>query len=67
MDINDNDLKWIYGSLTSTSKGYNILRGISKIMHYTRDEHHELYTSNQKTSKRKRGPIGDRLYPAAEC
>ena len=53
MDVNDNDLKWIYSSLTLNSKSYNMLRGISMFMHYTRDEHHALHTSNQKTSKKK--------------
>ena len=53
MDINDNDLKWTYSSLTLNWKGYNTLRGISKFMHYTGDEHHEPYTSNQKTSNKK--------------
>ena len=53
MDVNDNDLKWIYSSLTLNSKSYNMLRGISMFMHYTRVEHHALHTSNQKTSKKK--------------
>ena len=52
MDVNDNDLKWIYSSLTLNSKSYNMLRGISMFMHYTRVEHHALHTSNQKTSKK---------------
>ena len=66
MDIDDNDLKWTYSSLTLNWKGYNKLRGISKFMHYTRDEHHELYTAIKRLVI-KRWLIGDRLYPAAQC